>query len=82
MVSCEGAASVPDHELVNEIRLFDSDLETDPGHRIGIILQEDWPILDSHSESNDATVTYEGHSLCFAIWIFKNIYNHSVYSNF
>ena len=27
-------------------------------------------------------VLYEGHSLCFAIWIFKNIYNHSVYSGF
>ena len=25
---------------------------------------------------------HEGHSLCFAIWIFKNIYNHSVYSSF
>ena len=25
---------------------------------------------------------YEGHSLCFAIWLFNNTYNHSVYSSF
>ena len=26
--------------------------------------------------------TYEGHSLCFAIWFVNNTYNHSVYSSF
>ena len=25
---------------------------------------------------------YEGHSLCFAIWVFNNTYNHSVHSSF
>ena len=26
--------------------------------------------------------SYEGHSLCFAIWFVNNAYNHSVYSSF
>ena len=54
VVGGEGAATVADHESVNEIRIFDSDSETDQAHQTGI---EDRPILDS--DSDDATATYD-----------------------